>query len=66
MKMEVVKETKMTLHIETDQRTVAKDFSNLHELRMFMQVFYSLPGVTDRRAGESIFPYSGPERRMQI
>jgi hypothetical protein len=56
----------MILHIETDKRTMEKEFSNLNELRMFMQDFYSLPDVADRRAGESIFPYSGPERRMQI
>jgi hypothetical protein len=64
--MEVVKGTRMILHIETDKRTMEKEFSNLNELRMFMQDFYSLPDVADRRAGESIFPYSGPERRMQI
>ena len=64
--MEVVKEIKMTLHIETDRRTVAKDLSNLHDLRMFMHDFFSLPDVADWRAGESIFPYSGPERRIRI
>lgn len=64
--MEVARGTKMLLLMETDKRTVEKEFSNLNDLRMFMRDIFSLPDVADRRAGESIFPYSGPERRMQI
>jgi hypothetical protein len=64
--MQVVKKIRMMLEIETDKRTMEKEFSNLNDVRLFMRDFFSLPDVADRRAGESIFPYSGPERRMQI
>jgi len=63
--MEVVKEIKMKLEIETDKRTLVKEFSNLHDLRMFMQDFFALPEVEDRRTGMSMLRYPGPERRMQ-
>jgi hypothetical protein len=66
MKMEVVQGTKMVLYIETDKRAIEKEFRNLNDLRLFMRDFFSLSDVADRRAGESIFPYSGPERRVQI
>jgi len=62
--MEVVREIKMTLHLETDQRTVEKEFSNLLDLKIFMQNFFSLPEVADRRTGQSMLRYTGPERRI--
>lgn len=64
--VETVRRVKMKLHLQTDKRTLVRDFDNLNELRLFMQDFFSLPEVADRRAGESIFLYSGTERRMQI
>lgn len=63
-KMEEVKNIKMKLEIETDKRTLLKDFSNLHDLRLFLKDFFSLPDVADRRTSESMLRYAGRERRM--
>ena len=65
-KMEAVKNVKMKLLIETDRRTVEKEFNNLFDLRVFMNSFYSLPDIADRRTGMSMLRYTGRERRMQI
>lgn len=64
-RMEAVKNVKMKLLIETDQRTVEKEFNNLFDLRMFMNSFFSLPDVADRRTSQSLLRYSGRERRMR-
>ena len=63
--MEAVKNVKMKLLIETDQRIVEKEFSNLSDLRMFMNSFFSLPDVADRRTGQSLLRYTGRDRRMR-
>ena len=63
--MEAVKNVKMKLLIETDQRTVEKEFNNLFDLRMFMNNFFSLPDVADRRTGQSFLRYTGRDRRMR-
>ncbi|MGD2126926.1 MAG: LysM peptidoglycan-binding domain-containing protein [Desulfobacteraceae bacterium] len=63
--MEVVTDTKMKLHMQTDKRTLEKEFSNLHDLRLFMENFFSSSGVVDRRSEKSAFEYPGPERRMR-
>lgn len=63
--METVEKVKMKLHIETDQRTVEKEFSNLFDLRRFMNSFFSLPNVADRRTAQSMLRYSGREKRMR-
>jgi hypothetical protein len=62
--MEKVKEVKMSLRIETNQRTLEKEFTSLFDLKAFMDGFFS--GVADRRSGKSNSQYNGPERRMQI
>jgi hypothetical protein len=64
--METVEKVKMKLHIETDRRTVEKEFSNLLDLRIFMNSFFSLPNVADRRTAQSMLRYSGRERRMWV
>jgi hypothetical protein len=64
--METVRRVKVRLHLRTDKRNLVRDFENLNDLRLFMQDFFSRPEVVDRRAGESIFLYSGTERRVQI
>jgi hypothetical protein len=64
-RMETVKKITMKLRIETDQRSVEKEFSNLFDLKMFMNSFFSLPDVADRRTGQSLLRYSGRERRMR-
>ena len=63
--MEAVKNVKMKLLIETDRRTVEKEFNNLFDLRMFMNSFFSLPDVADRRTSQSLLRYSGRERRVR-
>jgi len=63
--MEIMRKVRMKLHLETDRRTVTKDFDNLNDLRLFMHNFFSLPEVVDRRAEMSILHYNGPERRVQ-
>lgn len=65
-RMEAVKNVKMKLQIETDRRTVEKDFNNLFDLRLFMDSFFSLPEVADRRSGQSLLRYTGRERRMRV
>jgi hypothetical protein len=65
-RMEAVKNVKMKLLIETDRRTLEKEFSNLFDLRMFMNNFFCLPDVTDRRAGQSLLRYTGRERRIRV
>ena len=65
-RMEVVKNVKMKLLIETDRRTLEKEFSNLFDLRVFMNNFFCLPDVTDRRAGQSLLRYTGRERRIRV
>ncbi len=65
-RMEAVKNVKMKLLIETDRRTVEKEFSNLFDLRMFMNNFFSLADVADRRAGQSFLRYTGRDRRMRV
>ncbi len=64
--VEIVKNVKMKLEIETNKKLLVKDFRNLHDLRLFMQDFYSMAGIPDRRANRSLLTYTGPERRMQI
>lgn len=64
--MEVVKEIRMMLEIETNKRLIVKEFSNLHDLKIFMQDFFALPEVEDRRTGMSMLRHAGLERRMQI
>jgi hypothetical protein len=60
--METVQEVKVKLYIRTDKRTVEKEFENVHELRWFMNNFFST--VTERRSSKSLLRYVGPERRM--
>lgn len=64
--IETVEKVKMKLHIKTSRRTVEKEFSNLFDLRMFMNSFFSLAEVADRRTAQSMLRYSGRERRMRI
>jgi hypothetical protein len=64
--MEVVKEIRMMLEIETNKRNIVKEFSNLHDLKIFMQDFFALPEVEDRRTGMSMLRRARLERRMQI
>jgi hypothetical protein len=64
--MEVVREIRMMLEIETNERSIVKEFSNLHDLKIFMQDFFALAEVDDRRSGMSMLRYRGPERRTQI
>ena len=64
--MEVVKEIRMLLEIETNKRNIVKEFSNLHDLKIFMQDFFALPEVEDRRTGMSMLRRARLERRMQI
>ena len=64
--MEIVKEIRMILEIETNKRNIVKEFSNIHDLKLFMQDFFALPEVDDRRSGMSMLRYRGPDRRMQI
>lgn len=62
--MEVVREVTMKLHIKTNKRTLEKEFSNLYDLRVFMDGFFS--GVADRRSPKTTPKYTGPERRVQL
>ena len=64
--MESVRRVRMTLHLQTDKKTVVRDFKNLNDLRLFMQNFFSLPEIVDRRTEMSLPRYTGSERRMQI
>jgi hypothetical protein len=64
--MEIVKEIRMMLEIETNKRNIVKEFTNIHDLKLFMQDFFALPEVDDRRSGMSMLRYRGPERRTQI
>ena len=64
--MESVRRVRIKLHLETDKKTVVRDFENLNELRLFMQNFFSLPEIVDRRTEMSLPRYTGSERRMQI
>jgi hypothetical protein len=63
--METVEKVKMKLEIGTNKRTFAKDFSSLHDLRQFMQDFFALPNVEDRKADFSMLRYTGRERRIR-
>lgn len=65
-RMEAVKNVKMKLLIETDRRTVEKEFNNIFDLRMFMNNFFTLPDVADRRTSQSLLRYTGRERRMRV
>ena len=60
--METVQEVKVRVYIRTDKRTVEKEFENVHELRWFMNNFFST--VAERRSSKSLLRYTGPERRM--
>jgi hypothetical protein len=62
--MEVVKKIRMMLEIETDKRTMEKEFSNLNDLRMFMRDLFALAAVLDRRTDFLWLRYKGPERRL--
>jgi hypothetical protein len=64
--MEAVKNVKMKLRIETDRRIVEKKFSNLFDLRVFMESFFSLPDVAERRTTQPFVRYTGRERRMWV
>jgi len=62
--MEVVKAVKITVRIETEKRTVEKEFGNLPDLRWFMANFLS--SGAERRSFKKILKYVGPERRMAL
>ena len=62
--MEVVKDVTIKLRIETDSRTIEKDFGNLLELRWFMNEFFS--SVAERKSSKKLLKYVGPERRMAL
>jgi LysM repeat protein len=62
--MEEVKKIKINLQIETDKRSVEKEFSNMFDLKTFMENFFSSSDLADRRAGRASNGYAGPERRM--
>jgi len=59
--MEKVKAVKMKLHIETNKRTVKKEFDNLFDLKLFVNDFFSYladpesknhdPNTLDRKTG---------------
>ena len=61
IKMEVVKDVKIVLHIETNKRKLEKDFENLLDLRFFMDSFFS--NFAERRSLKSTLRYVGPDRR---
>jgi len=63
-KGESLRDVKMRLTIETDRRVVEKGFSNLHDLKWFMDSFFS--AITDRRLGRAKPGYTGPERRRPV
>jgi LysM repeat protein len=63
--MEEVKEIKINLQIETNKRSVEKEFSNVFDLKTFMESFFSSSDLADRRAGRATDGYAGPERRRQ-
>jgi hypothetical protein len=65
-RLENVEKVSLKLKIETDRRSVEKEFSNLFDVGLFMGNFFSLPQVADRRKGQGTPPYSGRERRMRI
>jgi len=62
--MEVVKAVKITVRIETEKRTVEKEFGNLPDLRWFMANFFS--SGAERRSSKQLLRYVGPERRMRL
>ena len=62
--MEVVKNVTIKVRIETDSRTIEKDFGNLLELRWFMNEFFS--SVAERKSSKKLLKYVGPERRMAV
>jgi hypothetical protein len=64
--MESVRKVSMKLRLETDKKSVVRDFDNLNDLRLFMRNFFSLPEIVDRRTEMSSLRYTGSERRMQI
>ena len=61
---ESVRAVKMRLIIETDRRVVEKEFSNLHDLKWFMDSFFS--SIVDRRLRRASAGYAGPERRKRV
>lgn len=63
--MEKVKEIKINLQIETNKRSVEKEFSNVFDLKTFMESFFSSSDLADRRAEKATDGYAGPERRMR-
>lgn len=63
--MEVIRDIKIKLQIKTDKRTIEKEFSNLFDVKVFMENFFSFHSVPDRRAKTSSLGYVGPERRMR-
>lgn len=60
--MEVVKDVKIVLQIETNKRKLEKDFENLFDLRFFMDSFFS--NFAERRSTKSSMKYVGPDRRF--
>jgi hypothetical protein len=64
-RLENVETVTLKLRINSDQRSVEKEFSNLFDVGVYMGNFFSLPQVADRRKGQASPPYSGRERRMR-
>lgn len=62
IKMEVVKDIKIVLHLETNKRKLEKDFENLFDLRFFMDNFFS--NFAERRSVKTALRYAGPDRRF--
>jgi hypothetical protein len=65
-RLENVERVTLKLKIETDLRSVEKEFNNLFDVGVYMGNFFSLAQVADRRKGQASPPYSGRERRTRI
>lgn len=63
--MEKVKEIKINLRMRTNKRTLEKEFTNIFDLKIFMENFFLSYGMADRRAELATVGYANPERRMR-
>ena len=62
--MEVIKNMRIKLRVETNKRAVEKDLGSPLDLRWFMNDFFS--SVAERRFSKKAVKYVWPERRMPL
>ena len=60
--MEIIRDVRMKLYIETNKRTIEKEFESIFDMKLFIDHFFMQR--TERTFGKACSGYKRSERRM--